>query len=45
MHQYNDFGKTAVEVKALTDLEVTEKGEIKVKLPACSVAEVTVCLK
>ena len=45
MHQYNDFGKNQVEVKAFTDFEVMENGDIQVNLPACSVAEVTVCLK
>ncbi|MBQ9943717.1 MAG: alpha-N-arabinofuranosidase [Clostridia bacterium] len=45
MHQYNDFGKTPVEVQPFTDYEVLANGEIKLNLPPCSVAEVTVCLK
>ncbi len=45
MAQYNDFGKTGVEVKPFTDFEQLENGDIKVNLPACAVAEITVCLK
>ncbi len=45
MGDYNDFGKTVVEVKEFTGFEVTECGCVKVQLPACCVAELTVCLK
>ena len=45
MGDYNDFGKTAVEVQVFKGYEVLANGEIKLQLPACSVVEMTVCRK
>ncbi len=45
MGDYNDFGKTSVEVQAFGGFETLENGEIKLTLPPCSVVELTVCLK
>ena len=38
MDQYNDFGKAELAVEPFADFTV-EKGELKVRMPACSVAE------
>ena len=45
MDDYNDFGRTAVAVEAWDGAGITEDGQITMRLPACSVAEITVCLK
>ena len=41
MDQYNDFGKEELKVQPFTDFTV-ENGALKVKLPACSVAELRI---
>ena len=41
MNQYNDFDKAELAIVPFTDFTV-EKGRLKVRMPACSVAELRI---